>query len=152
LQHAHHALPGGARHLPHAVWSRLFFDVQPYLSEHASDGVATLAYYHHQIAATARRFYLGQPATARARHQCLAGVLRQAADPDGNHSWSGQASRAFRELAYHFANAAPDDAPADDLYRLAGDSRFRQAQFAALRELEPLLECLQFALRHAVGR
>jgi tetratricopeptide (TPR) repeat protein len=150
--HAHHTLPGDAERLPHVVWARLFYDLQPYLSEHASDGVVTLAYYHRQIAEVARRSYLSDPATARARHRCLAGVLWKAADPAGDRSWSGPAPRAFRELAFHGAGAAPDDAPAADLYHLAGSPRFRRAQFAALHDLDPVLECLRLALGHAVAR
>ena len=152
LRHSRHTMPRGARRIPQIVWSRLAFDLQPYLSQRSSDGVVTLDYYHRQLALTARRFFLADEATTLARHQHLASLFMRAADPDGDRSWSGPASRAFRELAYHVACSAPRAAPAIAVYALAGDRRFRHAQFAALREMEPLLECIQFALGHAAGR
>ncbi len=32
------------------VWSRLFFDLDPYLSERVADGVVLMTFYHRQLA------------------------------------------------------------------------------------------------------
>lgn len=46
-QRAHHDPP--ARSLPVVVWSRLWFDVEPYLTERSHHGMILLDFYHRQI-------------------------------------------------------------------------------------------------------
>ncbi|GEM_PF-6491501 len=59
-----HELP--ARQVPVSVWSRLFFDLRPYLVERAADGTALLGFYHLQLAeAVAARYLDGGDGVAR---------------------------------------------------------------------------------------
>jgi NACHT domain- and WD repeat-containing protein len=45
-----HDLPGGIRQLPVIVWSRLYLDIEPYLTERAVPGGTTVNFYHRQLA------------------------------------------------------------------------------------------------------
>ena len=66
-----HELPEGERQLPVSVWSRLFFDLKPYLTERAADGTSLLGFYHLQLAeAVAARYLDGNEGVAR--HEALA--------------------------------------------------------------------------------
>ena len=35
--------------LPVAIWSRLYFDLEPYLTEKSADGTSLLTFYHTQL-------------------------------------------------------------------------------------------------------
>ncbi|HEY5387344.1 MAG TPA: NACHT domain-containing protein, partial [Thermoleophilia bacterium] len=133
---AHHDLPGivagvalevedlpapGSRDLPIAVWSRLYYDLEPYLSERDEEDAHVLTFYHRQLREVAASLYLAEgdwkideqtPLTAvgMSRHQTLAAYLGRRADPEppddeGFHSWSGEYRRAFAELPYHLTMA-----------------------------------------------
>jgi NACHT domain- and WD repeat-containing protein len=133
---AHHDLPGieagvalavedlpasERRDLPIAVWSRLYYDLEPYLSERDEEDAHVLTFYHRQLREVAMSRYLAEdgwkideetPLTAvgKARHQTLADYFGRLADPEppddeGFHSWSGEYRRAFAELPYHLTLA-----------------------------------------------
>ena len=59
------------RRLPFVVWSRLFFDLEPYLTERHADGASLLAFFHRQFGEVVDRTFLG-PADAIERHASLA--------------------------------------------------------------------------------
>lgn len=46
----HHELPPNAKRIPIALWSRLRFDLAPYLAERAAPGANVLTFYHRQVA------------------------------------------------------------------------------------------------------
>jgi len=46
----HHELPRDAKRIPIAMWSRLRFDLDPYLAEQAAPGTTVVHFYHHQVA------------------------------------------------------------------------------------------------------
>ena len=133
---AHHDLPGikagvpvavgnlpapAERSLPIAVWSRLYYDLEPYLSERDEEDARVLTFYHRQLREVAMSSYLAEdgwkideetPLTAvgTARHRTLADYFGRLADPEppddeGFHSWSGEYRRAFAELPYHLTMA-----------------------------------------------
>ena len=133
---AHHNLPGIAagvalaaedlpvpdrRDLPIAVWSRLYYDLEPYLSERDEEDTHLLTFYHRQLREVAMSSYLAEdgwkvdketPLTAvgTARHQTLADYFGRLADPEppdeeGFHSWNGEYRRAFAELPHHLTMA-----------------------------------------------
>ena len=66
---AKHTPPG--ERLPVVVWSRLFFDLEPYLTERSADGTSLLGFYHRQVHQVAEEDYLGGSNNA-ARHAALA--------------------------------------------------------------------------------
>lgn len=47
-----------ADRLPVVVWSRLYFDLEPYLAERSADGTALLAFYHRELNEVAKAQYL----------------------------------------------------------------------------------------------
>jgi hypothetical protein len=92
------------RQLPVVVWSRLYFDLAPYLSPRASEGASLLSFFHQELADAARRRYVRQRAAHL--HGVLADVLqRLARGRDGGSSeWKGSA-HALAELPYHLTRA-----------------------------------------------
>jgi NACHT domain- and WD repeat-containing protein len=70
LQRASKASPAVAR-LPIVIWSRLYFDLEPYLTERDTEGARTLAFYHRQLAQAVTDVYLSGTAGVE-RHRGLA--------------------------------------------------------------------------------
>jgi hypothetical protein len=85
--------------IPVITWSRLFFDLQPYLGTRSSEGVTLLAFYHRELGEVATKRYL--EGNRAERHATLAALFEGIADPTGDHRWTGTARRAFSELPYH---------------------------------------------------
>lgn len=56
--------------LPVVVWSRLFFDLEPYLTERQADGTRTIGFYHRQVAEVFRDEHVGT-AALKAAHRAL---------------------------------------------------------------------------------
>jgi tetratricopeptide (TPR) repeat protein len=48
----HHELPRDAKRIPIALWSRLRFDLDPYLAQQAAPGATVVQFYHRQVART----------------------------------------------------------------------------------------------------
>lgn len=67
------------KQLPMIIWSRLYFDLEQYLPERATEGATTLTFYHSQLAEVVRRQYLSGD-DGDARHRELAEYF---AWPDG---------------------------------------------------------------------
>jgi len=57
--------------LPVAVWSRLYFDLEPYLSERSADGTSLMGFYHRQLGEVVEEDYLAAD-EGSARHKHLA--------------------------------------------------------------------------------
>ena len=110
--------------LPVVVWSRLYFDLEPYLAEHAGDGVTLLTFYHRQLSEAAAAQYLGG-GEGPARHEALAAYFRGKADPAGDRTWSGGSVRGLGELPYHLVGAGTDGS-LDELYQTLTDFLFLQ--------------------------
>ena len=110
--------------LPIVVWSRLYFDLEPYLAEHAGEGVTLLAFYHRQLGEAATREYLGD-GEGPARHEALAAYFRGKADPDGKKAWDGHSVRGLGELPYHLVGAGTEKS-LDELYETLTDFLFLQ--------------------------
>lgn len=60
-----------AHRLPVVIWSRLYFDLEPYLIERSAEGATVLAFYHRQLAEVVSEAYLSGD-DGIARHQGLA--------------------------------------------------------------------------------
>jgi hypothetical protein len=69
MQRAHHTPP--EQRLPVVVWSRLYFDLEPYLSERAADGAQLMSFYHRQLREVVAQDYLADD-QRRERHAQLA--------------------------------------------------------------------------------
>jgi WD40 repeat protein len=66
--HAHHKLP--EQRLPVVVWSRLFFDLEPYLTERRADETSLIGFYHRALAEAVTARYLTD--MSEERHAALA--------------------------------------------------------------------------------
>jgi len=69
MDRARHEPP--EQRLPVIVWSRLFFDLEPYLTERSADGTALMAFYHRQLSEVVTGEYLAGEGKRR-RHEKLA--------------------------------------------------------------------------------
>lgn len=56
IERAHHEPP--ERKLPVVVWSRLYFDLEPYLTERAADGATLMTFYHRQFGEVVKQEFL----------------------------------------------------------------------------------------------
>jgi hypothetical protein len=77
--------------LPPIIWSRLYFDLEPYLNEQYADGTALLGFYHRQLKDVVEMDYL-KDAKKKIIHTRLA------------EYWNGRKgtpSRKLSELPYH---------------------------------------------------
>jgi WD40 repeat protein len=112
-QSAHHALPETdgqqTRRLPVVLWSRLYHDLEPYLSWRSADGTALMVFFHPRFNEVADRLFQRDDTVRRARHESLATYFRDLADPERNQSWKGESGRPFLELAFHLARANADE-------------------------------------------
>lgn len=57
--------------LPLVVWSRLYFDMEPYLTERSADQTSLLSFYHRQVGEVARQRYMSDKDSLK-RHGHLA--------------------------------------------------------------------------------
>lgn len=102
---AHRPRPGPE--LPVVLWSRLSFDLAPYLTERRTDDGSLLAFYHPELRDVAAEEYLAGDAGA-ALHGRLADYFRELADPRGDASWTGEGApgrRGLGELPHHLTRA-----------------------------------------------
>ena len=60
--------------LPVVVWSRLYFDLEPYLTERTADGASLISFYHRQLGEVVKEDYLSDQ-VKKDRHQILAGYF-----------------------------------------------------------------------------
>ncbi len=101
-QRAHHDPPD--RRLPAVVWSRLYADLEPYLSERQTIDGEMIGFYHRQVRDRFRQQRLDASRTIRT-HRHLASYFRSVGDPGASGEWSGPGSRGRRELPFHLAHA-----------------------------------------------
>ena len=69
IQRAYHEPP--EKRLPVVVWSRLYFDLEPYLTERTADGTILMTFYHRQFAEVVAEEFLAVK-VKRKRHERLA--------------------------------------------------------------------------------
>jgi len=114
VAHAHHAPP--KRRLPVVVWSRLYFDLEPYLTERSADGTSLMTFYHRQFSEAVAARFLSEP-DGRERRLALADYYEgQPLFTGGEPSQpltkvrqqeitSGLNRRKLTELPYQFSQA-----------------------------------------------
>ena len=117
--------------LPVVAWSRLYFDLQPYLTERSAEGTTLLAFYHNQLRDAAAAEYLAGESAGR-RHGALAAYFRRRADPEGDRSWIGGYARGLGELPYHLAGAGESD----ELYDTLTDFTFLEHKATEVAVIE----------------
>jgi hypothetical protein len=109
------------RRLPVAVWSRLSFDLEPYLTERYADGVNLLTFYHKQLLEVIRDEYLKDREGVE-RHSLLAKHFKD--QPLGGAEGAPPNLRKLSELPYQLTLAEQWDA----LYETLTDFDFLEAK------------------------
>jgi hypothetical protein len=107
--------------LPIVLWSRLFADLRPYLSERSAEGGTLIAFYHRELDEVADAAYLGGDEKRECHHR-LADYFRRQADPDGDRSWTGSSVRGLSELPYHLAESADAEDEDDERWQELHDT------------------------------
>jgi hypothetical protein len=90
--------------LPVVLWSRLSFDLAPYLSERMVEGSTLLNFYHRELGDVASAVFLSD-GKDQLYHARLAEYFRYKADPSGDFTWTGDSKRGLSELPYHLSKA-----------------------------------------------
>jgi WD40 repeat protein len=104
-EQTHHELPASATRIPIAIWSRLRFDLAPYLTERAAPGANVLTFYHRQVAEWVQEHFVKASDHSWQPHRRLADYFRSHADPERNQTWKGNSPRPFLELPFHIGHA-----------------------------------------------
>jgi hypothetical protein len=95
--------PDGPR-LPIVLWSRLSFDLSPYLTERMVDGSSLLNFYHRELGDVSKAVFLSERKDLL-YHARLADYFRTKADPKGDGTWTGNYIHGLSELPYHLTCA-----------------------------------------------
>jgi hypothetical protein len=122
--------PKGPR-LPVVLWSRLSFDLEPYLSERASEGATLLTFYHRELGEVAREVYLAGGKDLPF-HENLGDYFRTRSDPKGDQTWTGGYPRGLSELPYHLTKAARWD----EVFETLTDFQFLEHKAAEVGVME----------------
>lgn len=92
-----HELP--EQKLPIAIWSRLYFDIQPYLTERNIEGTKIYTFFHKQLREIAGKLYL-QDESRRSYHSNLAAYFENERDTIRIKDTNIPNSRKLLELPY----------------------------------------------------
>jgi WD40 repeat protein len=136
--------PDGPR-LPIVLWSRLSFDLAPYLTERMVNGSSLLFFYHRELGDVSKaKFLVGD--NARSYHEKLADYFKLKANPANGRSWTGGNIHGLSELPYHLTYSEQDQ----ELVNLLNDFLFLEAKTLNLGP-QPLLEDFDTALAPGDG-
>jgi len=90
--------------LPVAVWSRLYFDLEPYLTERSADGTSLMGFYHRQLGEVVVEEYLAAR-EGLARHHELADFFAEQPLRHEGTNLGALNLRALSELPYQQTHA-----------------------------------------------
>jgi hypothetical protein len=110
LLESNHKLP-----FPVVLWSRLFFDLSPYLTERSADGANLIGFYHQQLGEVVNEMYLLGD-LRRVRHHTLAEYFKKQPLVEG----TAQNLRKMTEQPFQ----QTEGEQWDDLYETLTDFRF----------------------------
>lgn len=98
-----HELPANATRIPIAIWSRLRFDLSPYLTERAAPGANVLTFFHRQVREAVESTYFLTETKLKSSHEQLASLFERTCKDHGNNYLPRK--RSIGEVAYHFLNS-----------------------------------------------
>jgi hypothetical protein len=102
--------------LPVVVWSRLYFDLEPYLTERSADGTSLLTFYHRQLAeAVAATYLTGEDGRGQERHRSLARFFGAQSLTLGTNGSSGTATTAAAAASAGDGEGLPNLRKLDEL-------------------------------------
>jgi hypothetical protein len=134
LTRAKHAPP--EMKLPVAVWARLYFDLESYLSGRSHEGATLLTFFHRELGDVAKSAYLAEEENKY--QQVLADYFLSKADPEvepekkeREKTWQGT-PRALSELPFHLTRAGRWD----EVFETLVDFRFLEQKAARVGVME----------------
>jgi WD40 repeat protein len=105
-----HELPANATRIPIAIWSRLRFDLAPYLTECAAVGANVLTFYHRQVAEWVQKHFVKASDQSCQPHQLLADYFTTCArGTDPQRNWETDSVRGFAECVFQLIKAGQDE-------------------------------------------
>ena len=116
--------PDGPR-LPIVLWSRLSFDLAPYLTERMVDGSSLLNFYHRELGDVSTEVFLGDRKDL-VYHGRLADYFHSKADPQCDRTWTGNYIHGLSELPYHLTKAEQYD----EVFQTLTDFKFLEHKAA----------------------
>jgi hypothetical protein len=116
--------PGGPR-LPVVLWSRLAFDLRPYLAERAAEDAVLIGFFHRELREVAEAKFLADGSGLRF-HGRLADYFRPELDGEDRRKWDDTTLHGLGELPYHLTEAGQKRW--DDLYETLTDFDFLEAK------------------------
>ena len=99
-----HELPASATRIPIAIWSRLRFDLAPYLTERAAPGANVLTFYHRQVAEWVQEHFVKTSEQTWQPHRRLADYFTACAKGTAEE-WETDSVRGFAECVYQLIKA-----------------------------------------------
>jgi hypothetical protein len=122
--------------LPVAVWARLYFDLESYLSGRSHEGATLLSFFHRELGDVAKSAYLAEDEDKF--QQVLADYFLSKADPEvepekkeRKKTWHGT-PRALSELPFHLTRASRWD----EVFETLVDFRFLEQKAARVGVME----------------
>jgi hypothetical protein len=131
--------------LPIIIWSRLYFDLEPYLREHAADNATLLTFYHRQLCEVATGNHLAG-VDGQDRHRTLAWYFAAQALYSGPEGKGVPNARKLSEMPYQQALGALGE----ELVGTLTSFDFLQAKITAFGP-QPLIDDYDFALSPSPG-
>ena len=116
--------PDGPR-LPIVLWSRLSFDLSPYLTERMVDGSSLMNFYHRELGEVSTGVFLSERKDL-VYHARLADYFHTKADPQGDGTWTGKSIHGLSELPYHLTRAERYE----DVFQTLTDFKFLEHKAA----------------------
>ncbi len=130
------------RHIPIVIWSRLYYDLSPYLTDRAVDGTIVLDFYHGQLWQAAEKRYL-QESQGALYHRQMARYFEDSPLYFAHNEQKTPNRRKLTELPFHFYNAKL----LPQLIALLTDTReWMDAQFAATQGDSAFIDDLESTL------
>ena len=94
--------------LPFILYSRLYFDLKPYLTTMDVDGNLLTSFYHNQFKDAVKEVYL-KSENEEKTHKELSKYFREKIDPNNDFLFTGKNKRAFVELPFHMCKAEENE-------------------------------------------
>ena len=117
--------------LPVVLWSRLSFDLAPYLTERMVDGSPLMTFYHRELGEVSSAVFLAD-GQGSSYHERLADYFLLRSDPAGKRTWEGHSLHGLSELPYHLTKAERFE----DVYQIMTDFKFLEHKAAEVGVME----------------
>jgi WD40 repeat protein len=139
-----HELPVEATRIPIAFWSRLRYDLDPYLAEHGAPGGIVLSFYHREVSRFVANYYLKESGARYRHHHHLAEYFQSERQPwwrePGYEGWSMDPRASERQPNVRKA----DELPQQWIWTADSSRRdgFDEENRGAYETVESLFQCL----------